>query len=211
MSKIQNDRLPDRGQSNPLAEQPDRGSNVDFDGLMRLAVAGDQMAINTLVDRYGKHVKRAVRRMLPHRMRSLYDSDDFEQAVWKSFLIDQDAISRMTDPARLIAHLATLARNKVIDESRRRMGTQKHDMRRERRTDWDSDGAPVDARQPTPSDVAIGDEVLQMLVDSASPTSKKILELRLAGCTSREIGAAIGMHERAVRRALAEMARLVRN
>lgn len=178
----------------------------EFERLMSLAGAGDDEAIKVLVERYGKHVKRAVRRILPHRLRSLYDSDDFGQAVWKSFLVDRVTMAEINDPAHLIAYLATLARNKVIDESRRRLGTQKHDLRREQRITWDSALAPIDGQQPSPSAVAIAGEALERLAASASSTTRQILALRLAGHTSREIAAETGIHERSVRRALAQLA-----
>lgn len=178
----------------------------EFERLMSLAGAGDDEAIKVLVDRYGKHVKRAVRRILPHRLRSLYDSDDFGQAVWKSFLVDRVAMAEINDPAHLIAYLATLARNKVIDESRRRLGTQKHNLRREQRITWDSALAPIDGQQPSPSAVAIAGEALERLSESASSTTRQILALRLEGRTSREIAAETGINERSVRRALAQLA-----
>jgi RNA polymerase sigma factor (sigma-70 family) len=144
--------------------------------------------------------------MLPNRLRSLYDSEDFGQAVWKSFFADRAGMDQFRDPASLIAYLAAVARNKVIDESRRRLGTKKHDLNRVQPVAWDSALAPVDTRTPTPSEVLIADETVSRLSAAATESHKEILQLRMAGCTSREIAAITGMHERAVRRAISTLA-----
>jgi RNA polymerase sigma factor (sigma-70 family) len=176
---------------------------------MESAKSGDQGAAALIVDRYGKHVQRAVRRMLPNRLRTLYDSEDFGQAVWKSFFADRTGMEQFRDPASLIAYLAAVARNKVIDESRRRLGTKKHNLNRVLPEKWDSSSAPADPRTPTPSELLIADETVSRLSDAIPEAQKSILQLRMAGCSSREIAEITGIHERTVRRVIAHLANLV--
>jgi len=195
--------------------QPDSARNAEsallteFSKLMVSAKSGDPAATAMLVDRYGKHIQRAVRRMLSHRLRSLYDSEDFSQAVWKSFFAEVDGIDQFRDPAGLIAHLAAVARNKVIDESRRLLMTTKHNLNRVRPIAWDSAAAPADRRTPTPSEVLIADETASRLSEAIPETQKAILQLRMDGCSNREIAAITGIHERTVRRAIAQLANVV--
>lgn len=191
------------------ARQVESAPHTDFSRLMESAKSGDAGAAALLVDRYGKHIQRAVRRMLPQRLRSLYDSEDFGQAVWKSFFADRDGMDRFQDPAGLIAHLAAVARNKVIDESRRRLRTRKHGLNRVQPVSWDSASAPADKRTPTPSEVLIADETASRLSDAIPEAQKAVLQLRMAGCSSREIAAITGIHERTVRRAIAQLANVV--
>lgn len=189
--------------------QADSAPAGGFEELLELARAGDQQAAAQIVTRYGKHVRRAVRRILPTRLRSLYDSEDFGQAVWKSFFADREKIARFTQPAALIAYLAAVARNKVIDESKHRMATKKHDLTRVQHVAWDSSLAPADRRTPSPSEVAIAEDVLFRLVGGTAGVHRQILQLRLAGRSSQEIAEITGLHERAVRRAIAKLADLV--
>lgn len=189
-----------RVESAPLSE---------FSKLMESAKSGNPGAAALIVERYGKHIQRAVRRMLPHRLRTMYDSEDFGQAVWKSFFADRDGMDQFTDPAGLIAHLAAVARNKVIDESRRRLRTAKHNLHRVQPVSWDSASAPADRRTPTPSELLIADETATQLAESMPETQKAILQLRMSGCSSREIAAITGIHERTVRRAIAQLAKVI--
>lgn len=194
------------------AQTANRGESTaerGFEDLLKCAQSGDEQAAALLVQRYGKHVQRAVRRILPARLRSLYDSEDFGQAVWKSFFADRGAIAQFNDPAALIAYLAAVARNKVIDESRRRFSTRKHDLRRVQNVAWDSSLAPADTRSPTPSEVMAADDVMSKLLQSTSGRHREILQLKLNGKTSQEIASILGLHERAVRRAIAKLADLV--
>ena len=71
-----------------------------------------------------------VRRKLDRPMRSLYDSTDFASDVMKSLAANLD---RLDFPSieSLIAFLAQVAEQKVIDEYRRRH-TLKRDVTRER-------------------------------------------------------------------------------
>ena len=62
---------------------------------------------------------------------SKFDSMDFVQSVWLSFFKNRAAIADFQTASQLVAFLATAARNKVCTESRRRLYTQKHDIRRE--------------------------------------------------------------------------------
>jgi RNA polymerase sigma factor (sigma-70 family) len=197
------------GNQAQTAHRVESVADDNFEELLSSAVSGDERAAAMLVERYGKHVQRAVRRILPGRLRSLYDSEDFGQAVWKSFFADPDMVARFANPAALIAYLATVARNKVIDESRRRFGTKKHDLRRVEQVAWDSSLAPADTRNPTPSEVVSADDMVSKLLESTSGRQREILQLRLSGRSSHEIASILGLHERAVRRAIAKLADLV--
>lgn len=187
-------------------DRAESGHRSQFAQLIDRVRSGDEHAAALIVERYGKHVRRAVRRILPGRLRSLYDSEDFGQAVWKSFFAERSMLDQFHDPAQLIAYLAALARNKVIDESRRRLVSQKHNLNRVQAAAWDSAVAPVDHRNPSPSDVVMADEAMTRLTESATGQTRAILQLRLAGCSSREIASITGLHERAVRRAITYLA-----
>src|SRR5258708_5874829 len=94
-------------------------SRLDFASLMRRVQEGDEDAAWELLDEYGPHIIRAVRRVLTDRMRSKVDSTDFAQSVWASFFANVATADRFDRPEALMAYLGRLARNKVIEEFRR--------------------------------------------------------------------------------------------
>jgi len=60
-------------------------------------------------------------------MRSLFDSLDFAQDVWVSFIRKASACPEIRDERALIAYLCRMAENKVLEEYRHQT-TQKNDL-----------------------------------------------------------------------------------
>lgn len=177
---------------------------------MRRVEAGEPGAVEELLQGYGQHVMRAVRRHLRSEMRSKFDSDDFVQDVWKSFFAAPPAADKFLEPRHLAGYLVAMARNKIGQEQRRRLKTLKFDVRRERSLD-DCLGAgqsePIDDH-PTPSQVVSAREQWQQLVaEGCTDRVREILRLRCLGMTFDEIGRNLGIHARTARRAIEKLAR----
>src|SRR5262249_36628315 len=85
----------------------------DFTALMQRVRSGSQDAAQQLVEQYGQHILRVIRRMLHKKLRSKFDSLDFQQDVWASFFADQPQ-KTFDRPEALAAFLAKVARNKVL-------------------------------------------------------------------------------------------------
>lgn len=186
--------------SNPSAE---------FIDLVAAASTGSDSAARALVDLYGDAVCRAVRRRLGTSLRTVFDSEDFTQAVWASFFTDRQRLARFRHPDELVAFLASVARNKVVDACRRQQ-SQKRGAPGERPLE----SAPpppetVSGREPTPSEVAVGRETLERLAEGFPPHYRQIVELRAAGLTYAEVGKRLGMHEGSVRRIVYQLYRRV--
>lgn len=79
--------------------------------------AGSEEAARHLIDDYGPHIQRVVRRKLNHQMRSKFDSEDFVQMVWISFFAEPTRIAQFEQPDELIRYLAGMAMNKLTQES----------------------------------------------------------------------------------------------
>ena len=181
-----------------------RAADDEFRQLLKRVQDGSQDAMCELIERYAPHIFRAVRRKLSKAIRAKFDSVDFVQAVWTSFFATPERLVSFNRPGELVRHLAALAHNKVIDEIRRRMATKKHDINRERSLN-DSTfhvAMRLAAHQPSPSAVAIADELWERLLKGQPKHYQRILELRRAGNTQREIADQLGMNERTVRRAI---------
>jgi RNA polymerase sigma-70 factor (ECF subfamily) len=177
---------------------------TQFASLMERVQRGEQQAAWELLETYGSHLQRYVRRSLSRELRSRFDSVDFVQVVWASFFREPEKLRRITTPADLMAYLAAMARNKVVNEVRREVNAQKRDMRREIRLDavHGDDQRDLASRDPTPSAVAMFRERWNRLVSGQPSQVKRIVELRFAGATYHEIADELHIHERTARKAI---------
>lgn len=178
-----------------------------FADLMRRVQEGSEEAARALVDEYGPHILRVVRRRLHQKMRSKFDSADFVQAVWASFFAQRSELGTFQQAEEVVAYLVALAQNKVVDEARHQLGTCKRALGREQSFD-DSRmglGQELAAPQPTPSEVAMAHEMWDHLVQGKPVHYQQILALRRLGFTYDEIAARLGLNERTVRRVLQEL------
>lgn len=170
----------------------------EFQKAIDAICSGSEEAVWNFIEVYGPHIQRVVRRRLHQRLRSKFDSLDFVQMVWASFFADPQRIAQMREPEELLRYLVGMARNKVIDETRRRMAYDKYDVHREESLDNEKD--PSSTRTPdTPSQVAMARERWLRLMDSQSDRDRQIVELRMSGATFHEIAEKLGIHERTAR------------
>lgn len=174
-----------------------------FTQLMQQVESGSEEAIQELLHTYGAHILRTIRRRLNRQMRSQFDSIDFYQAVWASFFT-QDRRPTFRTEDDLIMFLRRVARNKLIDECRRQLRTQKRDLNKEVSL-YDSQiqrERPVPGNLPTPSEVLIAREQASRMTEGRPEYYKQILELRTGGATVQEIANQTGIHKKTVHRVL---------
>ena len=181
----------------------------DFEKLMRQISEGDEDAAWRLVEKYGPHILRAVRRTLHAKVRQQFDSVDFVQAVWASIFSAREKLLQLHRPEELIALLTTIARNKVIDVVRQRTATKKYDVRRE--VSADREGATlvaaVASKEPTPSEFAIAHERWEQLMRDQPDRYRKIIELRIQGESQKDIANRLDISDKTVQRVLARLLR----
>lgn len=175
----------------------------DFATLLQRVCEGSADAARDFLQTFGPAIQRVVRRKLTARLRTQYDSVDFEQAVWASFFAQDLRGYKFEGPEALAGYLARLARNKVVDASRQRQA-DKYDLRRERTLNNAAvlGAASVAARQPTPSQVAVANEEWDRLLAGQPAHHRRLLELRRQGYRAEEIAAELGVHVKTVRRVL---------
>lgn len=177
-----------------------------FQSLMEQIAGGSEAAVEKLLGRYGEHLCRAVRRRLNRALRSKFDTSDFVQAVWASFFCNRGQLARFEHSGEFVAFLTSMARNKVIDECRHRLQTQKANVNCERPI-WqdESQEIGVPGREPTPSQVAIVREEWERMKGEVPSRYQQILDLRAAGETMEEIALRLGVNEKTVRRVLSRL------
>lgn len=183
------------------------GEGRSFAALIEQIRQGSEVAATELIERFGPHIVRVVRRRLSRRLRSQFDSVDFVQAVWASVFAQREALSRFSGPDALVAFLITVARNKVIDEARRRLIYENRNINRELPQHWCSDISPLDeiaGPEPRPSQIAMAKELLEenRFASDRDKLQQQILRLRTAGVSQDEIAAKLAVHPKTVQRFL---------
>jgi RNA polymerase sigma-70 factor (ECF subfamily) len=176
--------------------------DAEFRSLMGRVQAGDAEAYTDLLARYGEDVRQAVRRRLHDRLRVHYDSLDFVQDVWASFLALDRTECRFADQDALVGYLCQMARNKVIEVFRRRFATRKYDITREEAMPPDTrdSGPGVPGKEPTPSQVAVAGERWDDWVRRLPPGHRAVLERLREGHTHEEVAAMLNVSVRTVER-----------
>jgi RNA polymerase sigma factor (sigma-70 family) len=177
---------------------------ADFEVLMHRLRDGSEEAAWELVERYGSSVQRVIRRSLNEQMRSKFDSIDFVQAVWFSLFREREKFAGFQSPAQLMAYLMGMAKNKLAHEHRRRLQTQKHDLRREQFVNENkvSLAECVTSVAPRPSEVAQVRELWNSIIAGESEQNQSIVKYRISGMTFEEIGLQLGINERTARRVI---------
>ena len=179
-----------------------------FEELLARAREGDNGALGQLFTLYSDPVRRVVRKMLHRRLRRGYDSVDFVQSVWASFIDLSAAAYDFATPEEMVAFLSRIAYNKVVDTTRRKFHTRKHDLGRETSLDLPQPGQPdplanyLPARVPTPSQYVIADECWQRIVAGLPPAHCRVLELLRDDHSQVEISRALGVDVRLIQRLL---------
>ncbi len=188
-------------QSGAAAVADGPSESTRFQELFCQMREGSSEAAWELLEIYGPHIKAVVRKRLYGRMRAMYDSEDFVQGVWASLFRIQDKLKDIKDPARFVK---MLAKNKVIDEIRKRSQSTKYTEGPPRSIDDPemplANALPGDS--PRPSEWAVAREQWEHLVAGESEQSRRILKLRMAGVTFGEIAKELGINERTARRVM---------
>ncbi len=175
----------------------DRG---EFQRLMGGVHARSPDAATELVALYGDHILRVIRRRLHRRLRSKFDSTDFQQDVWASFFANPP--ETFDGPDSLAAFLAKVARNKILMAVRQRRVLQKYNVDRENSLDGSAafHAAGVTSREPRPSQVAVAHEKMAHLARGQSAQGRRILALLNEGHTHEQIASELGVNAKTVQR-----------
>jgi RNA polymerase sigma factor (sigma-70 family) len=182
------------------------GIEDDLVLALRGARKGDQTAWEALFKECYPKVRRVVRRRLDRSMRSLYDSTDFANDAMENLAAN---LNQLEFPSvnSLIAFLAQVAEQKVIDEYRRQH-TLKRDVTRDRPIFGNGpDAAPVQlsSDEPTASQLAQANEVHERLLSRPDETERAIIELKQQGYSTSDIAERTGWNVRKVQRFLQDL------
>ena len=170
-------------------------SSDDFAALLARARRNDGDAQAELVQRYESKVRLVARVLLGTSLRPYLDSLDLVQSVHRSLLLGmRESKFAVSSPEQLIALATTMVRRKVARQWRR--------MRRQQRSE--SCDAPtlltsLTSKEPDPAHAAQSDDVIRRLWDDLDAPERRMVELRLNGCSTAEIASDLGLSPVALR------------
>lgn len=182
--------------------------SLEFGLLMQRVRAGSEEAAQELFERYGPHIFRVVRRRMTQKLRAKFDSADFVQAVWASFFAIPTCRQTFERPEALVAYLAQLASNKVVDAVRQRMQTAKYNVNRERSLDGSAafQAGTVAGADPTPSQIIGAREEFAQLLKQLPARHQEIIVLLGEGHTHAEIAQRLNIDPKTIWRVLRQVA-----
>ncbi len=175
----------------------------EFHDLLQGIQVGSEEAAKTFVERYGNALLRVIRRRLEPHLRRQFDSTDFLQDVFATFLCKPPQPGAFADANALFVFLTRLARNKVLG-ALRRQDRRKWNNQREHSLEG---SAQAEARrvlgpEPTPSEVAVAQETWTGMLAGKTATHKKILKLLKQGHSPAEVVDLLDIHPKIVQRVL---------
>jgi RNA polymerase sigma-70 factor (ECF subfamily) len=181
---------------------------LPFQALLQCVRAGDDAAAAELVCRYEPVLRRIVYvRLLAARLRGRVDTSDICQSVLASFFVRVSLGQyELNSPEDLLKLLATMARNKVIDQARRRELEGDQEVR--------VPVAEVPEMALASAEASPSQQItLRELVGEArrrlSPEERQLLELRQEGLEWTAIAARVGGKPEALRKRLSRAVDLV--
>jgi RNA polymerase sigma-70 factor (ECF subfamily) len=155
--------------------------------LLAAVRSGDEAASAEFYRRFGPFVRAAVRRRLHAGLRPQFDSLDFVQDVWASFLALPADRYAFSSSQALLGFLVRVAQNKVVEVFRKRFGTQKHNGETGfPLSNRDEQSGPASA-DPTPSQLVIAGEQWEYLLSQVPPSHRAIVERLREGHDNRDI------------------------
>jgi RNA polymerase sigma-70 factor (ECF subfamily) len=174
-----------------------------LDALLEKLNGGDLDAAQEAFVAYEPYLRKVVRRLLPARLRTKFDSIDVVQSAYGDVLAAfREGGMRFGTAAQLRAFLVKATRNRFIDRVRQN--------RTAARLEHPIQDGPIDngmlSQDPRPSESAQARELWERLLALCPTEHHELLRLRRQGRTAREIADRVGMHEGSVRRILRDLA-----
>jgi RNA polymerase sigma factor (sigma-70 family) len=161
-----------------------------FDDFVRRVGSGDEEAAARLVRDFEPVIRRVLRaRLRGGRARSEFDSMDVCQSVLAAFFVRAAAGQYdLKEPDDLLKLLLAMTRNKVAEKMRRQ-----HRLRRDsRRTVGEVEELDPAGRDPTPSSLVAGRELLEQARLRLSAEERQLVELRGQGLSWEEVASSLG-------------------
>jgi RNA polymerase sigma-70 factor (ECF subfamily) len=185
---------------------------MEFSALLERSRAGDQQALTLLVQHYEREVRLMARVLLGPALRPHLDSLDLVQSVHRSVLIGlHRGRFQLNSPQDLLALALTMVRRKVARQWRH--------LQRQKRLQSAASGSQdmpdvlisLSSTGDDPARAAQLNDQVRALCRHLTATESTIIEMRLAGYGTAEIGAHLGLTAVALRVRLTRLRQRLRD
>jgi len=175
-----------------------------LDQLVERLCRGDISAADALYGEFERYLRLVVRRSLPRRLRTKFDSVDVVQSVWADLIVGLRAARwQFAGPNQLRAFLIKATRNRLIDRVRQQRAAVEH----ERSLNDSVAARRSTSRDPSPSQHAQAEDLWQRLLALCPPEHHALLRMKGDGLPLATIAERTGLHVDSVRRVLRRLAR----
>jgi len=165
---------------------------------------GDMAVAKKVFLAYEPYLRQVIRRQLPPRLRTKFDSVDVVQSVWADLLDGYRAGKwHFPDVARLEAFLVQVTRNRFIDSVRKHRVASA----REQQLGGLHTSEVPPSPQPAAPDVLEAEELWEQMLALCPPEHRDLLQLKRQGLPMDELVSRTGLHPGSIRRILRNLAR----
>jgi RNA polymerase sigma-70 factor (ECF subfamily) len=166
----------------------------EYAALLERARSGDPGALAALAHEYEPEVRIVARVLLGPALRPYLDSMDLVQSVHKSLLLGlrNDKLD-LSSPERLVALALTMVRRKVARHWRHLRRQQRLSKGPPARPDLVEVLSSLSRSPPDPAQAAAFHDEVAHLCGHLDETERRLLELRLQGCSTREAADELGL------------------
>lgn len=161
-----------------------------FADLIRRVRSGDEQAATELVQRYEPTIRRVVRfRLTDAQLRRRFDSMDICQSVLASFFVRAALGQYQIDqPDQLLKLLTAMARNKLVDQARKRRLDRPDHPQGAAHPRMDE----LAARGPSPSHQVAARDLLEQVRAQLSEEERQLADRRALGREWADIAGELG-------------------
>lgn len=179
--------------------------------ILRAAQSGEAQSVQDLVEHLAPYIRMTVRRRLPRLLRRRFDSEDFVQAVWSSFLTDEGLLDKFAEVQDLRRYLGGAAANKVLMAIRSHIETEARNMKLEvsfdearSSEDRNNTAEPV-SNSPGPASEVMASDLRSTRIAKLPRQVQELLRLKEEGHTNEQVAQELGISKRSVERGLAKL------
>jgi RNA polymerase sigma-70 factor (ECF subfamily) len=187
-------------------------TQADFAELLARARLGDGSAMEQLVKEYEPEVRLVARVRLGAALRPYLDSVDLVQSVHRSLMLGlrEDRFDIST-PANLVALALTIVRRKIARQWRRHRRQQRlHLGEADTAENLPQLIASLGSSEADPQAAATLHDQIERLLSEMNDVERRLVELRLEGCTTAEVARRLGLDADVLRVRLSRLRRRLR-
>jgi RNA polymerase sigma-70 factor (ECF subfamily) len=183
----------------------------DFQVLVTRVQLGDEDALAELTQRYEKEVRLAARVLLGRFLRTHLDSVDLVQSVHHTLLLGlRQHRFTLTTPQQLLGLAVTLVRRKIARHWRKLQRQQRLDIHAAETCAGQDLRTCPNSTESDPAKAAEYNDLLCHICNQLDERERRVIELRLQGCSTAEVARQLGLDADVLRVRLSRLRRRLR-